>query len=270
MTNYINPISFWEAGQVAITQDKAIRRLSWGPRSFVKVCQGQVLEADKFWIPENREAAKLNGGALIVNPRFSFCDGVSTDMGWLPTAVDMFATDWVTHPTNLMLVDAKKDHTGVHLWYALMAIDGNLGGNVWFTVYDNILTNPNIKDIVVISAAHDTSWLLKTVIEDMKGKYDSDLSNAHTNIVNASSEITKSSDITFKDYIFNRNSDEHLDNTIAFYMDKEILDTAFVIDVASFYTNIPEHADKTINHISSLLLQSKAYWAALDTDDLNN
>lgn len=270
MSNYINPITFWEAGQVAITQDKAIRRLAWGPRAFIKVCQGQVLEADKFWVPENRKAAELNGGALIVNPRFSYCDGTSTDMGWIPTPADMFATDWVTHPTNLLLADAKIDNNDIHLWYALMGIDGNLGGGVWFTAYDQIIANPKISNIIVINAAQDTSWLLKTVIEDMIGKYESDLSNAYTNVINKSSLITNTYGVNFKEYVYDKNTSENLTDTIAFYMDKEIQDTAFIIDVSSFFTNDIEHADKTVNHISSLLLQSKANWAALDTDDLKD
>lgn len=88
----------WQVAQSFAEQGYTILRKGWnGKGMFATWSAGQKeLPADRFWIPANKEAAEANGGKMDVDPYFSLKTAQGTiQMGWLPSAGDLNAKDWV-------------------------------------------------------------------------------------------------------------------------------------------------------------------------------
>lgn len=88
----------WQVAQTFAEQGYTILRKGWnGKGMFATWSAGQKeLPADRFWIPANKEAAEANGGKMDVDPYFSLKTAQGTiQMGWLPSAGDLNAKDWV-------------------------------------------------------------------------------------------------------------------------------------------------------------------------------
>lgn len=243
-----NIFNFWQAGMM-LCSGIAMRRLAWGNKKFLTYDADKELEADKFWIYENREAALNNNGVLNVNPRFSYCDGKSVDMGWIPTPQDMFACDWVKHPSNLMLADAVyNEEIGVELYYSMYNLLTKAGGDVWFTAYDGIIDNPNITHIVILSLNGQEVSLIASILSDMREKLNSTLVNACTTIP-VDAEIIKDG-LTFGISYIEQDS---LPNTMKNLSSHITPHTAIVIDVSSICLSLSHwENDQITNYLNDL------------------
>lgn len=92
----------FEKALASMKSGRKVTRMDWnyGSKSshtpFVSLCPGVgTLASDKFWNPHNRKFAESIGGARV-RPYFSEvnCLG-SVSMGWVPTAADILAEDWL-------------------------------------------------------------------------------------------------------------------------------------------------------------------------------
>lgn len=63
---------------------------------FVSLCPGVAdLPSEKFWNPHNRKFAEELGTACV-EPYFSkVTEAATVMMGWVPTAADILAEDWL-------------------------------------------------------------------------------------------------------------------------------------------------------------------------------
>jgi hypothetical protein len=160
---------------------KYVRRLAWGPLSFVGYNEGKVLSTEKFWVQQNRMAAARNGGFLTVLPYYTFCDGVSVDMSYRPTSVDEHATDWVVGNMNVFLVDLEREPSG-DLWASYNLLPGNIeeGANVLNQCYQ-MISSKDVSNIAIVTGQSLVgAKQIGALITDMKAKLFGTEATAHT------------------------------------------------------------------------------------------
>lgn len=88
----------WPMAQLFLVRGYTVTRAGWnGKNQFVAYNPGQkALPAERYWVKANALAAEANGGTMDVAPHFTI--KTANDVvqpGWIPSAGDLLAVDWV-------------------------------------------------------------------------------------------------------------------------------------------------------------------------------
>ena len=63
--------------------------------------ESKEVGADNFWSPHNADFARKNGGTATVAPCITLKNAQNQIiMGWIPSAGDLFAEDWMVLPND--------------------------------------------------------------------------------------------------------------------------------------------------------------------------
>lgn len=166
--NHYDPTMDWDGAKAFLKTGTSVRRLSHGPFAFVGYNEGKVIEADKFWVEQNKQAAIRNGGSMTVKPYYTFCDGKSVDMAWRANMEDETATDWVEADHFVMLsgITRLPGHD-YELSYQLHKGKIEDGANTLVPLYDLIATQQVCQPIIV-TGNHTVAGLINKIMTDMK------------------------------------------------------------------------------------------------------